>query len=121
MTAEGNDIERLLQRYRPAGPPAHLRHAVVHAVRPRLWPLAAAAAASWLIAGVLYMQTASLEPVLPERHAAHESLAQWLGGHPEDYVAAEHLLAAFDQATRIAELQAGTVGVDAAVFPEANR
>lgn len=117
-----NDVEQLLRRYRPAGPPDHLRDRVLRRVQPRLWPLAAAAAASWLVAGVLYTETANLEPMLPERPSTQESLAQWLGGRPEDFAAAEQLLAAFDEGASLAELRHGAAGhVDGAVFPEANR
>jgi len=53
-----SDIEDLLRRYRPAGPPARLRERVVAAGPPRrIWPWASAAAA--LLASVLSFHAAA--------------------------------------------------------------
>ncbi len=41
-----SEIEDLLRKYRPVGPPAELRHRILAPIRtPRIWPWASAAAA----------------------------------------------------------------------------
>ena len=81
-----SDIEDLLRRYRPAGPPARLRERVIAAGPPRrIWPWAGAAAA--LLVSVLSFHAAARHELAARRSARSavaasvtEDLAELLGG-----------------------------------------
>jgi len=101
MTDHQDDIEALLRNYRPIGPPADLKHRIVHRGSRSVWPWAVAAAL--LLVSIVGVQAASSRTIERLRAAdrdavpAIEDLAASLGGDD-----AAHLLAA----TVVANLRA---------------
>jgi len=100
---EHDDVERLMERYRPAGPPASLRQRIVTTVpdaRPRessgnSW---LAAAAVFLVAAALHAQASrtfdglvapQIERLALERAAAIDEMTTLLGGDEFARAAAE--------------------------------
>jgi len=87
--------ERLLQRYRPAGPSADLRGRIIGEYRAaRAWPWAAAAAALLAVtltlrAGAGAQVTNAYVPTADAREAAIEELTGQLGGTAEARALAE--------------------------------
>jgi len=110
MSAD-EDLERILQRYRPVGPPDELRHRVGEPLaqadaRPaRSWSLPAAAAAAAI---VLYALAANVrDAAMPERAAENAArqtrlieLTTTLGGDAIAREAAEHLMELEEQIAR---------------------
>src|SRR5688572_24855459 len=79
-------IEQLLRRHRPVGPPSTLRGRCLAAVpAPRTWPWAAAAAI--LLAGTMALysgterliQRTDIPPASDDAAAAREVIAAWIG------------------------------------------
>jgi hypothetical protein len=92
-------IDELLARYRPAGPPEHLRARVLAAQQPvrRAWPWAAAAAA--LLAGVCVLQLST--------RGIYRSVAQEIDGpaavNVDDFPALRAAIADDDLLKRVIE------------------
>lgn len=105
-----NELEDLLRRYRPAGPPAELRARAMdvgrpfngrHAVRDWLLPIATAAAAIIFYALADSVQRQMIEPAADAegREAAIAALAANLGGDEVARVQAEHVMTLIDQSS----------------------
>lgn len=91
---DDRDIEALLEKYRPAQPPADLR-ASIHqladsAIRRSTWPWAVAAAALLAIAVAFHGHATS--PTLQTPTPTASELAGALGGGPDAVAAADFIL-----------------------------
>jgi hypothetical protein len=100
------EIETILRRYRPCGPPPALRARCVAPPRVARWPYIAAAALLVVAFGT-YRASATLQPqaLRPATEASVEArLTAWLGGGPDAERAAIAALARFriDEAARSA-------------------
>lgn len=93
-----NDLDDLLNRYRPAGPPPDLRARVLDAAVPsRAWPWGLAAAALLVVsiglrAGSDVEMNQVQEPVVDVTTAAIDQLASVLGGGEQARVVAESII-----------------------------
>lgn len=100
-----SDIEDLLRKYRPAGPPVEMRQRILATVRvPRIWPWASAAAALLVMALTLRLAAGNLaagapmnvEP--PTSARIVEDLTTMLGGDTNARELAEFIV--FEQEVR---------------------
>jgi hypothetical protein len=112
------DVESLLRRYEPAGPPSELRARVVGARgdgRRRAWPWVAAAAALLIATFGLHVASARLsgtwvEPAVDARAQAIADLAEMLGGDEGAKGVAEQVIARDEDAQK--DLPVGTSGIE---------
>jgi hypothetical protein len=109
---QDEEIENILRRYRPCGPPPALRARCIASPTPARWPYIAAAALLVVAAGT-YRASATLQPTAlrPANEASVEArLTAWLGGGPEAERAATAALARFriDEAARRARGEGAT-------------
>src|SRR5687767_8638003 len=102
-----HDIEQMLRRHRPAGPPPELRARVFQtaAVEARLWPWAVAAAALLVITVGFHVASASLGSQVPIQFESddRERLVEALGGDDVARTRAELIMA--ERAVLTEELQ----------------
>ncbi len=101
--SEDTELERLLERYRPAGPPASLRERVLQGGRPRRSPVSTtarwlSAAAAIFVAALLHRQAShtldaigrpAAETAARERAAAIDDMTELMGGDDRARRAAE--------------------------------
>ena len=116
MTDE--ELVRVLQRYRPAGPPAHLRTRIVIGSSPaaaQIWPWASAAAA--LLLGSLWLSASASAQIRradvspPDPMAAEiEQLTAILGDTDEARLIAEAI--AMNERARVAKSLSADVAVE---------
>lgn len=106
---DDRQVENLLRRYRPAGPPDSLRERCLTPLRPeRVWPWATAAAALLAIAIGLQsavaaaMAGANIPPAMDMSAQAASELAETLGGDAAARLAAEQFI---DQQMRRDQMQ----------------
>ena len=111
---EDDELESLLRRYEPAGPPASLRSRVIAAsVRgPRTWPWAVAAAA--LVASTVWLhdtteRTVNAQTMDSAVTPAVNVLADLMGGGDEARLTAQRIIA-MDEAARLNAQPVGTAG-----------
>lgn len=114
------DLEDVLRRYRPCGPPSSLRARCVAPSRPARWPYVAAAALVLVALGT-YRASAALQPqtLRPATDAAAVAhLTTWLGGGVEAEHAARDTVARFriDEAARVTRVD-GPTGSEQERFP----
>lgn len=115
-----DDIEDLLRRYQPSGPPSSLRARVVSGVadRPKTWPWAAAAAALLVATVALHAARERLADTWTddrahERALAIEMITEMFGGDDAARLMAEQAVAR-DEAREVmaATAPVGTSGSD---------
>jgi hypothetical protein len=103
---QDDEIEDMLRRYRPCGPPPALRARCVAPPRTARWPYVAAAALLLVAVGT-YRASATLQPQAlrpPAAASAEARLTAWLGGGADAERAATAALSRFriDEAARSA-------------------